>query len=133
HLVDDEEDAVAVADATNLLEEVVGGDDVAAFALDGLENDGGDLFGREDGFEELVFDVACAVEGEGFLLFRAADSAAVGVWVGDVGDAWDERGETPFLLGLGARNRERAHGASVKGAEEADDVLASGVIAGDFE
>ena len=56
----------------DLLEEVVGGDDVAAFALDGLDDDGGDFFGREDGLEELVFDVARAAEGEGFLLLRAA-------------------------------------------------------------
>ena len=66
-LVGDEQDAVPVADAADLLEEVVGRDDVAAFALDGLEDDGGDFFGREDGFEELVFDVAGAVECEGLL------------------------------------------------------------------
>src|SRR6185312_7354511 len=72
NFVHDEEDAVLVADATNLLEEVGGSDDIAALALDGFEDDGGDLLGWEDGLEEFVFDVAGAVEGEGFLLFGAA-------------------------------------------------------------
>lgn len=44
-LVGDEEDSVLVADAADLLEEVGRSDDVAAFALDGFEDDGGDLFG----------------------------------------------------------------------------------------
>ncbi len=131
-LVGDEEDAVAIADAANLLEEVVGRDDVAAFALDGLEDDGGDLFGREDGFEETVFDVAGAVEGEGLLLGGAAGGAAVGVGVADVGDAGDEGREAALLLRLGAGERECAHGAAMEAAKEADDVLAAGLVAGEF-
>ena len=103
---------------------MVGRDDVAAFALDGLDEDGGDFLGREGGLEELLFDVAGAVEGEGFLLLRAAGAAAIDVGIADVGDAGDERGETAALLRLGGGERKRAHGASVEGAEEGDDVLA---------
>ena len=66
--VDDQEDAVAIADVSDLAEEVVGRDNVAALALDGFKDDSGDLFGREDGLEETVFDVAGTVEGEGLLL-----------------------------------------------------------------
>ena len=139
-LVGDEEDAVTVADLTQFLHEDGGRDDVAALALDGLDEDGGNLLGGEDGFEELFFNVAGAAEGEGvFKLLlaganlRAAGAAAVGVGVADVGDAGDQRGEAALLLGLGAGKRERAHGAAVEAAEEGDDVLASGVIAGDLE
>lgn len=48
-------------------------------------------------------------------------------------DAGDEGGEAALLLGLGAGDRERAHGAAVEGSEEADDVLAAGVVAGELE
>jgi hypothetical protein len=36
---------VTFADAANLFEEDVGRDDVSALALDGLDDDGGDLLG----------------------------------------------------------------------------------------
>ena len=133
HFIGDEEDAVLVADAAQFLHEDGGSDDVAALALDGLDEDGGDFFGRERGLEELLFDVAGAAEGEGFFFLRAAGTAAIGVGVADVGDAGDERGEAAPLLRLGGGERKRAHGAAVESAEEGDDVLAAGVIAGELE
>ena len=45
----------------------------------------------------------------------------------------NEGGEAALLLRLGGGERERAHGAAVEGAEEADDVLASGVVAGELQ
>ena len=121
-----------VADAAQLLHEDGGSDDVAALALDGLEEDGGDLFRREDGLEELLFDVAGAAEGEGFFFLRTAAASAIGVGIADVSDAGDEGGEAALLLRLRAGERERAHGAAVEGAEEGDDVLAAGVVAGEL-
>ena len=108
-------------------------DDVAAFALDGLDEDGRDFFRRQDGLEELLFDVARAAQAEGFLLLGAAGAATIGVGIADVRDAGNQRREAAFLLGLGGGERERAHGAAVEGAEEGDDVLAAGVIAGQLE
>ncbi len=46
--------------------------------------------------------------------------------------ARNEWREAALLLGLRAGQRERAHGAAVEGAEEADDVLAAGVVAGEL-
>ena len=131
-LVGDQQDAMAVADAADLLQEVGRGDDIAAFALDGLDEDGGDFFGRQDGLEELLFDVAGATEREGFFFLRAAATAAIGIGIANVRDAGDKGSEAALLLGLRAGERERAHGAAVEGAEEADDVLAAGVVAGEL-
>ena len=90
----DQQDAVLVADAANLLEEDRGCDDVAALALDGFEEDGGDLFGWEDGLEELVLDVAGALQREGFLLLRCRRAAAIGVGIADVRDARERGGRS---------------------------------------
>ena len=43
---------------------LVGSDDVSAFALDRLDDDGGDFFRRKDGLEELLFDVARAGQSQ---------------------------------------------------------------------
>ena len=96
--IGDEEDAVLIADAAQLLHEDGGRDDVAAFALDGLDEDGSDFFGRQGGVEELLFDVVGAAEGKGFFFLRASTTAAIGVGIADVGDAGHERGETAALL-----------------------------------
>ena len=129
--VGDEQDAVALADGSQFVEELGRRHDVAAFALDGLDEDGGDLFGREDRLEELVFEDLDAFDVAGVRLL--AVSAAVAVGVGDVGDAAGQRSEALFLDGLGAGERERAHGAAVEAAEEGDELVAAGVIAGQLE
>ena len=133
HFIGDQQDAVLVADAAQFLHEDGGGDDVAAFALDRLDEDGGYLFGRKRGLEELLFDVARAAQREGFFFLRAAATAAIGVGIADVGYSGHERRKAAALLRLRRGERERAHGASVEGSEEGDDVLAAGVIAGDFQ
>jgi len=61
-LVDHEQDAVTVADGTQLAHEVVRCYNVAAFALDWLDKDGGDLFRSDGGLEELFLDVTGASE-----------------------------------------------------------------------
>ncbi len=53
-LVEDQQDAVFVADVPQALQELAGGHDVAALALDGLEHDGGDLVRRDEVHEHLV-------------------------------------------------------------------------------
>src|SRR6266702_3987087 len=128
-VIGDQQNAMPVADAPNLLQENVGRDDVAAFALDRLQNDCGNLFGRQRGLEQLVFDETRAGEPERFRGRQSFVAAAIRVRIGNVSDARNERREAALLLNLRAGKRKRSHGASVKAAEEADDVLASSVIA----
>ena len=47
--------------------------------------------------------------------------------------ARNQRRKAALLLRLGAGERERAHGAAVECAQERDDVLAAGVVAGQLE
>ena len=62
-LVEDEEDAVLVAELAEAGEEAGRGDDVAAFALDGLDEDGGEFIGGQGGFEEGADAVEVSVDG----------------------------------------------------------------------
>ena len=129
--VDDQQDAVLVADAAQFLEESRGRGKVSAFALDGFDDDGGALLGRNFGAEDPVFDVARGIAG--ILLGLGSGGTAIEIGIGDVHDSGNQRRETAALLNLGAGERERAHGASVKGSVEGDDVLALGVVAGELE
>ena len=128
--VGDQQNAVLVADAAQLLHEDRGSDHVSAFALDGLNEDGGDFLRRQNRLEEFVFDEARTSECERFGILRAAFAAAINIGITNMSDARNQRGEAPPLLRLGSGQRERAHGASVERAEERDDVLPLGVVAG---
>ena len=57
-LVGDEQDAVLVADSAQALEEAVLGDDVAALALDRLDDDRRDLVGRGELVEQDLVEPA---------------------------------------------------------------------------
>ena len=50
-----------------------------------------------------------------------------------MGHAGNQRRKSALLLRLRAGQRQRAHGAAVKGAQKGDDVLAAGVVARQFE
>ena len=64
HLVDDEEDAVAVADLAQALQELGRRRDEAAFALDGLDDDRRDVLGRHERHEgALEGGSASSVDG----------------------------------------------------------------------
>ena len=54
HFVDDEQNAVLVADAAQFLHEDGGRDHVPAFALNGLDEDGRYFFRRKSGLEQLA-------------------------------------------------------------------------------
>ena len=54
HLVDHEDDAVLVADPPQALHELAGGNDEAALALDGLDHDRRDVFGRHARLEGVL-------------------------------------------------------------------------------
>ncbi len=56
--VRDEQDAVLARELAQPLMELRRGHDVAAFALDGLDDDAGHLIGRDEVHHDLIFDVA---------------------------------------------------------------------------
>src|SRR5712691_7718270 len=98
HFVDDEHDAVLAADALQFLQEEFWRGDVAAFALDGLDDDGGDFLGIEEALEDLALE---RFEDFGAASFGGvAVLAAVRIRIRDVLDAGEERAETFALGGL---------------------------------
>ena len=116
-LVGDEQDAVLVADVAQALEEAVLGDEVAALALDRLDDDRGDLVGGRELVEQDVVEP-----------LEVLDPA---VW--SVEDARQERAEAGVVLRLRRRQGDGAVGAAVEGAEEGDDVRAVRGVAGELD
>ena len=114
NLVGHQTDAVVVADFTQAPEEGVGGHGVAALALDGFDEDGGHLPGRNHVPEDVLLD-------------------EVGVAEGGMGHRGKKGPESFALARLGAGQRERAHGAPVKGTIEGDEPGALGVPAGQLD
>ena len=53
HFVDDEQDAVLRRQLAQPLQELIGRDDVAAFALNRLDDDRGDFVGRDQVHEQI--------------------------------------------------------------------------------
>ena len=105
-LVGDQQDAVLVTDVAEALEEPVLGDDVAALALDRLDDDRRDLVGRRELVEQDVVEP-----------LEVLDPAVRGVE-----DPRQQRPEAGVVLGLRGRQRDRAVGPTVERAEERDDV-----------
>src|ERR1039457_4350212 len=97
-LVDDQQNAVTVADAAKFLHKSRGRDDVAAFPLNGLDENGGNFLGCERGLEELVLNKARAAQSKLLLVFGAARSAPVDIGVTYVSHSRNERRETASLL-----------------------------------
>ena len=105
-LVGDEQDAVLVADPPQALEEAVLGDDVAALALDRLDDDRRDLVRRREPVEQDLVEPA-----------QVLDPAER-----RVEDPGQQRPEARVVLRLRGRQAQRSVGAPVEGAEERDDV-----------
>ncbi len=82
-LVGDEDDAVPVADLAQARQEGVVRDDVAALALDGLDEDRRELLGGHEALEDALLELVEA-----------------GAAVGHVVDAGHERPEARVVLGL---------------------------------
>ena len=122
-----------VADGAQFAQEIRRGRHKSAFALDGLDEDRGHLFRRQDGLEKFLLDVARAAQAECLLVLRPARAAAIDVGIAHVRHARNQRREAALLLRLGAGERQRAHGAPVECAEKRDHLLASGVIARHLE
>ena len=107
---------------------VLGGrHDIAAFALDRLGKERCHLVCRADGGKHHILDVADAVQvarGVG-----QVKGAAIAVGVRDVRGSGHERGKAAPLYGLGAGERERAHGPPMKSAQVGDAARAPAMVA----
>src|SRR5205807_4699225 len=101
--------------------------DVATLSLNGLNKDGGALFRRHDGLEDLVFNKPSALHC--ILGFGHALRPVIHVRKGNVGHSRNQWEKAAALLHLGSGVGERAHGASMEGAVKCDDALALSVIA----
>ena len=122
-----------ITDSADLLQKVIGGDNVPTFSLDRLYKDGGNLFGWKDRLEQLFLDIASARQTKRILRLRSTAASAIRIGITHMCHARHERAEAPLLLNLGAGQRKRAHCPSVKAAKEADDVLPTGVVSGQFQ
>ena len=116
-LVGDEQDPVLVADRAEALEEAVLGDDVAALALDRLDDDRRDLVGRRQLVEQHLVEPAQVLD----LAERRVE------------DARQERAEPGVVLRLRGGQRDGAVGPAVERAEERDDVRPMRRVAGELD
>src|SRR3954464_10391498 len=82
HFVADQQNAVRVADAPQLLHELRRSRNVSAFTLLRFHNDGRNFFRRQRGLEQPVFDVARAIDR--VLLRVGPGRAAIDIWEGNV-------------------------------------------------
>ena len=133
HLVRHQQNAVPVADAPQLLHEHRRRNHVSALALDWLHKDCRHFLRRQDGLEQLLFDVARTAQGERLALLRTAHTTAIHVRIAHVRHTRNQRTKAPLLLRLRGRQRYRSHRASVKRAQERDHVLPLGVVARQLE
>src|ERR1700675_3573816 len=106
NLVGDQKDPVLVADPAQALQEAVLRDDIAALALDRLDDDRGDLIGRGELVEQDLVEPAQVVDAP----------------IRRMEDARQEGSEASVVLGLRGRERNRPVGAPMERAEERDHV-----------
>ena len=98
-----QQDAVAIANAPELLHEYRRSDHVSAFTLNGLDEDRGHFLGRQSRLEQFFFDEARAAQRKGFRFLPATHASAIHIGIAHVGHARHQRRETAALLRLGSR------------------------------
>ena len=107
HFVGDEQDAVRLRQLAQPLQELIRRDDVAAFALNRLDDDRRDFVRRHQVHEELVLDEVEALRRA--VSRREAERTAIAVRIRRVIDAGHHRPEAAALNRLARRQRQRAH------------------------
>ncbi len=128
-LVRDHQDAVAVAQRAQPRQEARRRDDVAALALDRLDEHRRHLARRHGAREQDVLDV---VEHRAPLVL-AREKRAIGVGVRHERDARHRREKALLLRVLARGERERAHRAPVEAAEEPDEARPPRDVARELE
>ena len=94
---------MAAADALEFLKKKIGRGNVAAFALNGLDDNSGHVFGIEEALENLTFELLKNFRAA--IVRRVAERAAVGVGIRNVLDAAEQRAESFALRGLRSGHR----------------------------
>ena len=113
-------------------EEIVGRNDVSAFALDGFDQDARDVFARHQATNHLFLDVIDHGLPVTHAVF-AHQHRAIRVGEGHVQDAVHEREEAAFIVGFAGSKSDRAERAPVESAQESDKLRCFGVKARQFD
>ena len=91
---------MTIADAPQFLHEDLRGDNVTAFPLHRLDEDGRNFLGSERGIEQFFFDELGATQGKVVGFLWSAHAATINIGIPHMRDARDQRSETPTLLRL---------------------------------
>ena len=87
HFVNNEHDAVFVADSSEFFNERFRCRNVTAFALHDFENDSGNLFGRCRRFKKTIFDPIYTIARDGFFIGRQIiGKMSEFIWIWNVND-----------------------------------------------
>ena len=116
HFVEDEQDSMLVAERAQSLQEAIGRHDVAAFALDRLDEHRSH-FVRGNVVPEQLLDVAKHRRA----LIRAGEHRPIVVRERHVRDAGHGGKEAGLLRVLARSEGQRAHAAAMESAEETDE------------
>src|SRR5579864_7820375 len=100
HFIDDQHDAVTIADSPQFLHEDRRCDHVTTFALHRLDKNCRHFFRSERCFEQLLLDESCTPQREGLGFLRTGNTPAIYIWITDVRHARNQRRESPPLLRL---------------------------------
>ena len=130
-LIEDQQDVMPLCERLQFLKKALGRNDIPALALDGLDENGGDFVGGNNVPNQDIFDVPHTFEAAG--VGSTAELAAIAIRVRRMMDARHQRAEALLLNVLAAGQRQRSHGSAMEGAEERDELLPSGVVAGHFD
>ncbi len=129
-LVDDEYDAVLIAEPAQAAEEALGGHDEAALAQDGLDDDGGHVLRRHVGQQHLV-EARQGVLRQ--LVGRHADRRPVGIGQRGVEDVGGEGADPGAQRPVLAVEGQAQQSAAVEAVLEADDAAPLGEGAGELD
>jgi len=133
NLIGDQQDAVFVAQPAQARKERIGWDDVAALALNGLDQDGGHIFRRGFIGEDDVLDVVDDGIAVVTLGWVKRQPRPVDVRVGHVGDTRHGGVKPAPLHGLGGGEGQGAHRAPVEAAVKANKARPVGMVARQFD
>src|SRR6185295_3518181 len=128
HFIENQQNAVAIAELAQARQKSIGRYQVATFALNRLDQDRGDFAGRHVADEQAVLYIV----KDGLTLILAREQRSVSIWKRHVGDT--RHGRATLLLGLlTGSESQRTHRAPVETTEKADESRASTDIARQFQ
>src|ERR1700688_1904309 len=129
NLIEDQEDAVAVAELAQARQKSIGGDEIATLPLDGLDENGGHFVRRYVVHEQDFLDIT----QHRAPLIAAREQGPVTVGVRYMRDSRHGRKEALLLRVLARRERQRPHRSAVKAAEKTDKPAAAGHVTRQLE